>query len=75
MEIRTCDAYCAGCIYGGGNNEHVKACSYLLVTGQRRPCPAGKGCTVRILRKKTQKESFRESETAGKVFRQYSTSR
>ena len=27
------------------------ACGYLLKTGQRRPCPAGDGCTVKIGRK------------------------
>lgn len=38
---------CEGCFYFGGRWETVKCCNYFLITGQRRPCPAGKGCIVR----------------------------
>lgn len=44
-----CDNYCSSCIYStlvtGGYN---KMCNYLLYTDQRRPCPPGQGCTVRV---------------------------
>lgn len=44
-----CDANCGGCIHltevcWGGLSM---ACYYRINTGQRRPCPAGKGCTVK----------------------------
>lgn len=37
------DPYCNGCIYRGNYN----ICDYLLVTGELRGCPAGKGCNKR----------------------------
>ena len=30
--------------YSGG----LRYCAYLFVTGHRRPCPPGDGCTVKI---------------------------
>ena len=36
---------CQGCIYYGG--DYYRCCNYILVMGKRRPCPPGKGCTVR----------------------------
>lgn len=46
--IKTVDEYCIGCTYliraGEGS---LKACYYIGAIGKRRPCPAGKGCTVR----------------------------
>lgn len=40
------DRYCKGCIYRVrvGNEP---CCNYILATKQRRPRPAGKGCTVK----------------------------
>lgn len=38
---------CNGCLYYGGRWESVKTCNYFLITGLRRPCEAGEGCTVR----------------------------
>ena len=38
---------CDGCFYYGGKAKAVKCCNYYLVTGVRRPCDAGAGCTVR----------------------------
>ena len=38
---------CKGCYYFGGKQEYVKSCNYYLITGTRRPCDAGAGCTVR----------------------------
>lgn len=48
------DSFCRPCIYAG-RNQCTKApgtCDYYLLTGKRRPCPAGKGCTVRDTSKK-----------------------
>lgn len=44
-----CDAHCGGCIHltevcWGGLSM---ACYYRINTGKKRPCPAGKGCTVK----------------------------
>ena len=39
---------CRGCFYCGGKTEYVKCCNYYLITGKRRPCEAGDGCTVRL---------------------------
>lgn len=35
---------CLGCIYFA---ETTLTCDYILMTDKRRPCPPGKGCTVR----------------------------
>ena len=39
---------CNGCVYCGGKTEYVKSCNYYLITGNRRPCDIGEGCTVRL---------------------------
>lgn len=47
------DSTCRGCVYIGrilGGAE--KWCDYIGATGKRRPCPAGKGCTVRLTGKR-----------------------
>lgn len=40
---------CFGCIYAeaerSGREDLI--CTYILKTKKRRPCPAGKGCTVK----------------------------
>ena len=44
------DSYCRGCkylMYVSCPNTKQKACDYIGATKKRRPCPAGKGCTVR----------------------------
>ena len=38
---------CEGCYYHQGYNRFSACCNYFLITGQRRPCPTGKDCTVR----------------------------
>ena len=45
-EKRVCHP-CDGCFFFGGKQEYVKSCNYYLITGNRRPCDAGEGCTVR----------------------------
>ncbi len=42
---------CRSCVFScevnvGEEREMLRACVYILHTGHRRPCPAGKGCTV-----------------------------
>lgn len=39
---------CEGCRFAfAGYGVDLYGCEYFLITGQRRPCPAGKGCTVK----------------------------
>ena len=40
---------CKGCIYYFSTSG---TCDYLIMTGKRRPCPAGKGCSVKVVKKK-----------------------
>lgn len=44
--------YCKGCYFFSGGFEGVRLCNYYLMTGKRRPCPAGVGCTVKLVMKK-----------------------
>ena len=43
-----CDSSCRGCKYYG---IFLNCCEYMLQTEQLRPCPAGKGCTVRTTKR------------------------
>ena len=54
-----CDDYCKCCHFVVAMATGVFMCSYLEKTGERRPCPAGTGCTVRVVdrRKKYKKRS------------------
>lgn len=48
--IKTVDSSCRGCMYlttVSCTETKNRACDYIGATDQRRPCPAGKGCTVR----------------------------
>ena len=40
------DAWCEGCEYISSAGGYV-TCDHLLITGRRRGCPPGKGCTAR----------------------------
>lgn len=42
------DAYCKGCAYLG-TNSMGKCCDYNYITGMVRGCPAGNGCTQRLI--------------------------
>ena len=42
------EKYCRNCIYYAKAGGIVWICEYLLKTDKRRPCPFGKGCTVRV---------------------------
>lgn len=41
------DKHCIGCKYYMGICEYIYYCSYFAKEDKRRPCPPGKGCTVR----------------------------
>lgn len=43
-----CDSYCKGCIYVGKVNHFTLCCRYVFVEDKLRPCPPGKGCTVKV---------------------------
>lgn len=47
------DAYCEGCYYRVFLPALGWGCEYLVMTGKRRPCPGGEGCTVRRLKDRT----------------------
>lgn len=51
--VSVCDQHCKGCVYfyEYGETSGLKVCEYMFQTGNRRPCPAGKGCTVRATKK------------------------
>lgn len=50
MAGKVCDRHCWKCIYCMTLSGAYKTCDYYLITGKRRPCDPGKGCTVRELR-------------------------
>lgn len=58
-----CDSYCDGCVFLGYANGGLKLCEYLLRTNRRRPCPAGKGCTVKQTGKKKSTWRYEADET------------
>ena len=47
--------YCRGCIHLTTVADWP-CCNYLINTDQRRPCPAGDGCTVKETKKRKRKE-------------------
>lgn len=47
-----CDKYCENCIYFHGWSDNGLCCNYILMKGVSRPCDPGKGCTVKIKRKR-----------------------
>lgn len=41
--------FCDDCCYCGRiKSEGLRYCRYMLFTNQRRPCPPGEGCTVKV---------------------------
>lgn len=39
---------CSDCVYCGWFTGVIPYCDYLCRTNQRRPCPPGEGCTVKV---------------------------
>ena len=62
------DTSCIGCRHHRVSNKlmNTHACLYILNTGKKRPCPSGKGCTVRESRRES-REKRRSLKWAGKV--------
>lgn len=54
---------CKGCFYCGGKTEYVKSCNYYLITGKRRPCEAGEGCTVKLDSMKARRKPLKVSNS------------
>ena len=55
-EVKTTDDYCEGCIYRTVVHifsSHNSACYYNVITGKKRPCKAGSGCTVKRVGKRS----------------------
>lgn len=48
--MSVCTKYCDKCTFRKFFHNYFRYCDYLLMTGERRPCPAGDGCTVRVNR-------------------------
>lgn len=54
-KMKTYTRACAGCIYFGWANSYLGCCNYIFMEDKRRPCPPGKGCTVKQKKKKEKK--------------------
>jgi hypothetical protein len=55
MAEKLCDKSCEGCIHLSHFYDDLTCCNYFITTGERRPCPPGKGCTVRETKRKRKK--------------------
>ena len=59
-----CDRFCKGCVYNGYfNSRELSICEYYFVTNERRPCPAGTGCTVKKTGKKISRWEYEKENT------------
>jgi predicted nucleic acid-binding Zn ribbon protein len=47
-----CDRFCDGCVFLALATGDLRVCEYFFCTRERRPCPAGTGCTVKKTGKK-----------------------
>lgn len=56
----TKDKHCMGCKYYHNMYDGGYYCAYLFVTDKRRPCPPGKGCTVKEKRRKKNNEERKD---------------
>ena len=63
MKEKLCDKYCHDCIYFQGMTDATCCCHYIIITGERRNCEPGKGCTKKVKRgKKRRLKSDRINE-------------
>lgn len=68
--IKMCDKFCDKCAFRKKFSCGLYYCDFFCMTGKRRPCPAGEGCTVRVERKvyrkkqrtQEQKKAFAEEQ-------------
>lgn len=54
--------HCEGCWFLG---QSLGSCNYLIFTGKRRPCPGGKGCTVKTVPGKNWRKYAPRSSNGG----------
>ena len=46
-------SYCDNCVYSALlSASNTRICNYIFVKNKKRPCPAGEGCTVKVVRKR-----------------------
>lgn len=50
---------CKGCSFYGGWTKEVSCCNYFLITGKRRLCETGAGCTVREDRNQVRRKAMK----------------
>lgn len=60
MKESVCDKNCDNCVYYKMIFQDLKYCAYFFDTDNRRPCPAGTGCTVKVKRKKKTRGEWNE---------------
>lgn len=53
--------YCKGCYYWGGGGG-CNCCNYIFIEDKRRPCPPGKGFTVRKVKRKSRHRYLHSGE-------------
>lgn len=53
---------CDNCVYRGTITGTTHYCRYYLVTGERRPCPPGDGCTVKVGREVKRRKKKEETD-------------
>ncbi len=58
--------YCEPCFYRKSFAGSGNYCDYICMVGKPRPCPAGDGCTVRILTKRSKPEPITISSKRGR---------
>ena len=56
MREGVCSRFCKDCVYHVEMTSYAYGyCAYIFLEDKRRPCPAGKGCTVKNKRKKARR--------------------
>lgn len=54
--------YCDKCVYRKTFTSAGPYCDYLCMTNERRPCPPGEGCTVRVIQDARKPKAFTVSK-------------
>ena len=54
-KVNVCSKNCVNCRYFQKLYDYCHCCNYFLATGERRPCPAGDGCTVKVTKSEYRK--------------------
>ena len=61
--------YCNGCWYISKSSTSFWSCDYIFIAGKCRPCPAGIGCTEKLVKKK-RKDSLTVSKRGRKKLKE-----